>query len=156
MAPRTLVQMSQTTTLHSSISCHPSSLLLSYLHPPSVIGTFLLHYSVGMGATSPTVTCTCMLACTMPHTHNHPYSHSFHPAGTSATSPAIALAHWCTQWPTPMITHIHLRTRYHLFDCNLTVLTCTCVHNTHTHTHSFAFIRSFFRIRPICHIITAT
>ena len=135
--------MSQTTTLHSSISCHPSSLLLYYLHPPSVIGTFLLHYSVGMGATSPIVTCTCMLACIMPHTHNHPYSHSFHPAGMSATSPAIALACWCTQWPTPMIACIHLRTHYHLFVTSQFSHALACTTLTPTLIRSLSFVCSF-------------
>jgi hypothetical protein len=46
-----------------------------------------------MGATSPTVACSCTLACTVPRTHGHPYSHSHHSAGASATSPAIAHLH---------------------------------------------------------------
>ena len=138
-----LVQMSQTTTLHSSISCHPSLLLLSYLHPPSVIGAFLSHYSVGMGATSPTATCTCTLACTMPCTHNHPYSHLFHPVGTSAT-PAITLACWCTQWPTPTIAHICLCTHYHLLIATSQfshALACTTLMPTSMCLRSF--VRSF-------------
>src|SRR5882762_1646451 len=74
MAPCTLRQMSQTiTTLRSFITCCPFSPLLFNPHP-SVVGTFLSHHSVGTGATSPNIACTCMLACTMPCTHNHLYS----------------------------------------------------------------------------------
>jgi hypothetical protein len=84
--------MSQTvtTTLNSSISCRHSFLLLSYLRKPSVIGASFSHYSVGVGATSPTVACIGMLACTTPRAHDHPYSHSHHSSGASAMSPAAA------------------------------------------------------------------
>jgi hypothetical protein len=104
--------MSQTTTtLHSFISCRPSFPLLSYLRPPSVIGAFLSHYSVGMGATSPTVTSTCTLACTMPRTHNHLYSHLHHSAGASATSPTVTCT--CTLVYTMSHTHDHSYSHLH-------------------------------------------
>src|SRR5882762_2615409 len=149
MAPCTLRQMSQTiTTLRSFITCCPFSPLLFNPHP-SVVGTFLSHHSVGTGATSPTIACTCMLACTMPCTHDHSYllsyshshlySHSHHSVGTGATSPNIACT--CMLVCTMPCTHNHLYSVSHSHSHSYSHL--------HLHPHSCSYIDNHAEARDI-------
>ena len=113
VAPHPLMQTSQTvTTLHSLITLCPFSLLWC---PPSVIDTALLLHLVGTGAMSPILTCTCTLACTMPHTHK--------------CSPHIHI-HICT----PMImlrlvTFSCLHSHAHWIKC--------CLSDSHMHLHAW-------------------
>ena len=73
MAPRALMQTSQT-VLHSPITFRPLSQLWSNLCPLSVTDSARSSHSFGTGATSPTLTCVCTLACTVPHTHDRAHS----------------------------------------------------------------------------------
>jgi len=125
-----------------------------------------------MGATSPTVSCSCTLACTVPCTHGHPYSHSHHSVGASATSPAVACtctlvytmtrAHDHSYSPLhslspfrlqPHISHLRLRARHscpHSF-----IHWCEC-HIASCHTHLHAGVCNGLHLRSLVFAFTLT
>jgi hypothetical protein len=138
VAPHVLVQTSQTvTTLHSLITFCPPSLLWSNPCVPSVIDTALLLHLVGMGAMSPIHTCTCTLACAMPHTHDrlhslsHSHSHLYLHSHTRSHSYTNDHAEACDIL-SPALTHTH-RIKCRFNDPHM------CLHTQCSHPHSIVF-----------------
>jgi hypothetical protein len=139
MAPHTLKQTSQTiTTIHPFTTSYPSSPLLLNPRPPSLVCTFLSYHSVGMGAMSPIIACTCTLTHRMPHAIDHSYlpflsqSHSHsrsHPCSCSYINNHTE----ARDSPSHALTHTLLHFECHLEGSHMHL------HAQHSHTHTLAF-----------------